>query len=193
MRNSKKFKFLGKFFSAKNLDRIDQLAGRIPARGLTVRPTRNQRGFPRQPAVDLPLAENARNVPSDDFEQRMPTHPSPPRQTSACRCRGSPRPENAPRRRFVRFHSPLSHQPRPRPCARPSTIVTSTPRRSAGPSLHGQAREGHSHRGFIKHRVIPTSRNRCTIVETPLAHARGYQKSKKGRRCFRWVNKSSRF
>jgi hypothetical protein len=60
MRNSKKFKFLGEFFSAKNLDRIDQLAGRIPARGLTVGHPRNQRGFPRQPAVGLPLAENAR-------------------------------------------------------------------------------------------------------------------------------------
>ena len=138
MRNSKKFKFLGKFFSARNLASIDQLAGRIPARGLTVRPTRNQRGFLRPPAVGLPLAENARNVPSDDFERGF----SSPKKTSACRCRGSPRPEKAPRRRFVRFHSPLSHQPRPRPCARPSTIVTSTPLRSAAHRCTGRPARG---------------------------------------------------
>ena len=126
MRNSKKFKFLGKFFSARNLASIDQPAGRIPARGLTVRPTRNQRGFPRQPAVDLPLADNARNVPSDDFDLGF----SLPRQTSACRCRGSPRPPNAPRRRFTRFHTsrapdcaPARRQSSPRPRSGPRSIA----------------------------------------------------------------------
>ena len=132
MRNSKKFKFLGKFFSAKKLGPYRSACRPYPSswphRGGTPATSRVSR-------ASLPVTCHSRktpvNVPSDDFEQRMPTHPSPPRQTSACRCRGSPRPENAPRRRFVRFHSPLSHQPRPRPCARPSTIVTSTPLRSA--------------------------------------------------------------
>ena len=108
------------------MDRIDQLAGRIPARGLTVRPTLNQQGFLRPPAGGLPLAENARNVPSDDFEQRMPTPPPPPANQRV------PVPWLTPptQRSSTSIH-PFSYQPRARLCARPSTIVTSTPLRSA--------------------------------------------------------------
>ena len=134
------------------MDRIDQLAGRIPARGLTVRPTRNQRGFPRQPAVDLPLAENARNVPSDDFErgfsspqknQRVPVPwLTPPRKrssTSICPFSQSVFTPAAPQT----VRPPVNNR-----------HFDAAPVRS--PSLHEPTRDGHSHRGFIKHRVIPT-------------------------------------
>ena len=61
MRNSKKFKFLGKFFFREktwtvsiSLPAVSQLVASPWGH------TRNQQGFPRQPAGDLPLAENAR-------------------------------------------------------------------------------------------------------------------------------------
>ena len=128
MRNSKKFKFLGKFFFR---EKTWTVSISLPAVSpLVASPC----GPPATSGVShagLPVAYHSRKTPATYRRTILSADFPPPKKTSACRCRGSPRPENAPRRRFVRFHSPFSYQPRARLCARPSTIVTSTPLRSA--------------------------------------------------------------
>ena len=131
MRNSKKFKFLGKFFFR---EKTWTVSISLPAVSPLVASPCGPPSTSRVSCARLPVAYHSRKTPATYRRTILSSGCPPlplPRPTSACRCCGSPLPENAPRRRFVRFHSPFSYQPRARPYARPSTIVTSTRRRSA--------------------------------------------------------------
>ena len=158
MRNSKKFKFLGKFFFR---EKTWTVSISLPAVSPLVASPCGPPSTSRVSCARLPVAYHSRKTPATYRRTILssgcpPTPPPPPANQRVPVLWLTP-----PRKRSSTSICPFSQSvfiPAARQTVRPpvnNRHLDAAP--VCGPSLHEPTRDGHSHRGFIKHRVIPTS------------------------------------